>query len=123
MHPNTRRIYVANRKPNGIFAICRFSHLATVTTSTEPKQANLINVDNAHKLVRKYAVTDASDNDSKPLGDLLDNGNTIRSAWTDSAYRSEATEAGLQALRTIRRIAQNTIRLSIACFRTSPVPT
>jgi transposase, IS5 family len=58
---------------------------------------NPINVDNAHQLIRKYTVTDASVHDSKPLPDLLDKGNTSRSLWADSAYRSEATEALLKA--------------------------
>jgi len=56
-----------------------------------------VNVDNAHKLVRKYAVTDASVHDSRALGDLLDSGNTGRDLWADSAYRSEAVEEQLKA--------------------------
>jgi IS5 family transposase len=56
---------------------------------------NHVNVDNAHKLVRKYVVTDASVHISKPLAKLLDKGNTSRSVWADSAYRSETTEADL----------------------------
>lgn len=58
---------------------------------------NHVNVDNAHKLVRKYVVTDASVHDSQPLAKLLDNGNTSRSVWADSAYRSETAEADLKA--------------------------
>jgi IS5 family transposase len=58
---------------------------------------NHVNVDNAHKLVRQYTVTDASVHDSQALGDLLDSSNTSRSVWADSAYRSEATEADLKA--------------------------
>jgi IS5 family transposase len=58
---------------------------------------NHVNVDNAHKLVRQYTVTDASVHDSQALGDLLDSRNTSRSVWADSAYRSEATEADLKA--------------------------
>lgn len=58
---------------------------------------NHVNVDNAHKLVRKYTVTAASVHDSQELEGLLDRGNTNRSVWADSAYRSEATEADLKA--------------------------
>jgi len=57
---------------------------------------NHVNVDNAHKLIRKYTVTDASVHDSKQLDNLLDHGNTSRSVWADSAYRSEAAEAALK---------------------------
>lgn len=58
---------------------------------------NHVNVDNAHKLIRKYAVTSASVHDSQKLEGLLDTGNTRRSVWADSAYRSEQTEAHLKA--------------------------
>jgi IS5 family transposase len=58
---------------------------------------NHVNVDNAHKLIRKYAVTDASIHDSQALNDLLDSGNTSRAVWADSAYRSETAEASLKA--------------------------
>lgn len=57
---------------------------------------NHVNVDNAHKLIRKYAVTDASVHDSQRLETLLDAGNTSRAVWADSAYRSEAAEADLK---------------------------
>jgi transposase, IS5 family len=42
---------------------------------------NHVNVDNAHNLVRKYCVTDASVHDSQALGDVLDRGNTSRKLW------------------------------------------
>lgn len=47
--------------------------------------------------MRKYAATDASVHDSQALNGLLDSGNTSRDVWADSAYRSEATEAGFTA--------------------------
>jgi IS5 family transposase len=34
------------------------------------------------------------------LNELLDNANTCRCVWADSAYRSEAVEADLQANKT-----------------------
>jgi IS5 family transposase len=44
-----------------------------------------VNVDNAHKLVRKYTVTDASVHGKQKLDDLLDSGNTSCAIWGDSA--------------------------------------
>jgi len=35
-----------------------------------------VNVDRRHKLIRRYTVTDASVHDSRPLEDVLDDGNT-----------------------------------------------
>jgi len=58
---------------------------------------NHVNVDNQHKLVRKYAVTPASVHDSQPLDELLDADNTSRALWADSAYRAKAQEARLRA--------------------------
>lgn len=37
--------------------------------------------------------------DSQKLDDLLDEGNSSKALWADSAYRSEAQEARLQAKR------------------------
>jgi hypothetical protein len=71
---------------------------------------NHVNVDNDHKLVRKYVVTDASVHDSKPLAKLLDNGNTSRSVWADSAYRSETTKTDLNAKGYRRPIHRKGIR-------------
>jgi IS5 family transposase len=56
---------------------------------------NHINVDKAHKLIRRYAVTDASVHDSQMFDALLDEENGDRSIWADSAYRSEAREQQL----------------------------
>jgi IS5 family transposase len=58
---------------------------------------NHLNIDNAHKLVWKYAVTDTSIDDVKRLNELPDTGNISYSVWADSAYRSEATEEALKA--------------------------
>jgi IS5 family transposase len=71
---------------------------------------NHVNVDNAHKLIRKYAVTDASVHDSQPLETLLDAGNTNRSVWADSAYRSEAAEVSLKAQGYRSRIHRKGVR-------------
>jgi len=50
---------------------------------------NHISVDTKHKLIRDYAVTDESVHDSRVFGELLDETNTSRDVWADSAYRSE----------------------------------
>jgi IS5 family transposase len=71
---------------------------------------NHVNVDNAHKLIRKYTVTDASVHDSQRLETLLDAGNTSRSVWADSAYRSEAAEANLKAQGYRSRIHRKGVR-------------
>jgi len=58
---------------------------------------NHINIDKEHKLIRRYAVTDASVHDSQLFDGLLDEENSGRSVWADSAYRSEAREEQLRA--------------------------
>ena len=57
---------------------------------------NHINVDKEHKLIRRYAVTDASVHDSQVFDVVLDEENSGRSVWADSAYRSEAREEQLR---------------------------
>ncbi|HPR05784.1 MAG TPA: transposase [Denitromonas sp.] len=49
-----------------------------------------------HKLIRRYAVTDASVHDSQVFDQVLDNENSGRSIWADSAYRPEAREEQLR---------------------------
>ena len=58
---------------------------------------NHIGVDRTHKLIRRYASTEASVHDSQKLDDVLDKSNTGRDVWADSAYRSAETEAKLEA--------------------------
>jgi transposase, IS5 family len=57
---------------------------------------NHANVDNKHKLIRKYNVTDASVHDSQELDNVLDPNNDSQEIWADSAYRSEEQEARLK---------------------------
>ena len=57
---------------------------------------NHVQVDNQHKLIRDYAVTDASVHDSNVFEELLDKSNTSKDVWADSAYRSEEKEAWLK---------------------------
>ena len=72
---------------------------------------NHIGVDRKHKLIRRYAETDASVHDSQKLDDVLDKSNTGSEVWADSAYRSAEIEAKLAAKgytsRVHRRAARN----------------
>jgi len=56
---------------------------------------NHISVDQRHKLVRRYSVTDAARHDSVELESVLDTSNTCSKVWADSAYRSAQTEDNL----------------------------
>jgi len=67
---------------------------------------NHISIDKEHKLIRRYAVTDASVHDSQVFDELLDKENSGRSVWADSAYRSEAREERLRELGYKSRIHQ-----------------
>jgi len=49
---------------------------------------NHIQVDVKYKLIRKYAVTDAATHDSRVFEKLLDDRNSSKDVWADSAYRS-----------------------------------
>ena len=57
---------------------------------------NHISVDNQHKLIRHFEVTDASVHDSQIFDILLDPDNSSGDVWADSAYRSEEKEQQLQ---------------------------
>ena len=50
---------------------------------------NHIDVDVKHKLIRSWSVTDAAVHESQVFEELLDEGNSSRDIWADSAYRSE----------------------------------
>lgn len=52
---------------------------------------NHIQVDAKNKLIREYAVTEASKHDSQVFEELLDEDNSSRDVWADSAYRSQQT--------------------------------
>ena len=56
-----------------------------------------VKADRTHKLIRRYAVTDAAVHDSRKLNGLLHRGNASQDVFGDSAYRSVATEATLKA--------------------------
>lgn len=57
---------------------------------------NHISVDRRHKIIRTFAVTSAQVHDSQVLAELLDESNTHRTVWADSAYRSAAHETLLK---------------------------
>ena len=57
---------------------------------------NHVDVDRRHKLVRRYHVSDAAEQDSQVLDDILDGDNTALGVWADSAYRSAEIEASLK---------------------------
>jgi len=50
---------------------------------------NHINIDVKNKFIRDYAVTDAATHDSQVFAELLDDANTNRDVFADSAYRSK----------------------------------
>ena len=70
-----------------------------------------MDVDKAHKLIRKWDATDASPHDSQKLDDVLDPTNTSKEVWADSAYRSAEIEQRLKEKgyrsRIHRRAARN----------------
>jgi IS5 family transposase len=72
---------------------------------------NHIGVDKLHKIIRKWAATDASPHDSQQLDDILDASNTGSQVWADSAYHSAEIEQKLKARglksRIHRRAARN----------------
>jgi transposase, IS5 family len=57
---------------------------------------NHVNVDVKHKLIRTYAVTDASVHESNVFNELLEENNTSAAVYADSAYRSEESIERLQ---------------------------
>jgi IS5 family transposase len=57
---------------------------------------NHVNVDVKHKIIRAYAVTDASVHDSNVFDELLEESNTSAEVYADSAYRSKESIELLQ---------------------------
>jgi IS5 family transposase len=71
---------------------------------------NHIGVDKSHKIIRKWDATDASVHDSQKLEQLLDETNTGKEVWADSAYRSAEIEARLAAKGLKSRIHRRGVR-------------
>ena len=59
---------------------------------------NHVSTDRRHKLVRRYAVTDAATHDSRVIAEVLDPKNTAAGVWADKAYRSQEIEDLLERL-------------------------
>jgi len=60
---------------------------------------NHVSVDVKYKLIRGYAVTDAAVHDSQVFEELLDEHNSSRDVYADSAYRSEESMKRLEELK------------------------
>ena len=71
---------------------------------------NYVNADARHKLIRQYEVTDASVHDSQQFDGLVNQSNTSRDVYADSAYRSAETERKLRARGLRSRIHQRASR-------------
>jgi IS5 family transposase len=56
-----------------------------------------VNVDRRHRLIRRFAVTDAARHDGAQLTGLLNPDAFDSRVWADSAYRSAANEAAIAA--------------------------
>ena len=65
---------------------------------------NHVNVDQKHKLIRRYHVTDAAVHDSQAVDRLLTRCNTGSGVWADAAYRSAEIEATLKARKLTSHI-------------------
>src|SRR5262245_13253759 len=57
---------------------------------------NHVSVDRKHKIIRRYAETDASVHESQKLEEILDKSKHSNEVWADSAYRSAETQAKLK---------------------------
>jgi IS5 family transposase len=57
---------------------------------------NHIDIDVEHKLIRDYEVTDAATHDSNVFEELLDENNSSKDVWADSAYGSADTREALE---------------------------
>lgn len=57
---------------------------------------NHVGIDKAHKVIRTWDTTDASVHDSQKFEAVLDDANTGKEVYADSAYRSSETEKMLE---------------------------
>lgn len=58
---------------------------------------NHVDIDVEHKLIRNFEVTDAATHDSNVFEELLDENNSSKDVWADSAYRSADKREALEA--------------------------
>lgn len=71
---------------------------------------NHVNVDKTHKLIRQSTITDAAVHASQVLEAILLPAEAGRDVWADSAYRSAAIEAHLNATGLRSKIPRNGYR-------------
>jgi len=71
---------------------------------------NHVGIDKAHKIIRKWDVSDAAVHDSQKLDAVLDRANTGRTVWADSAYRSGDIEEKLATLGLMSRVHHKGVR-------------
>jgi IS5 family transposase len=71
---------------------------------------NHVNVDVKGKLIREYSVTPASVHDSQEFETILDNDNTGKGVWADSAYRSDEMEKILKKCKLKSHIHRKSYR-------------
>lgn len=71
---------------------------------------NHITIDVDYGFIRQYVITDASVHDSQVLTQLLDDLNTGKGVWADSAYRSAGIEWLLQLLNWTSHIHERPYR-------------
>jgi len=57
---------------------------------------NHVDIDVEHKLIRNFEVTDAATHDSNVFEELLDENNSSKDVWADSAYGSADKRAALE---------------------------
>ena len=66
---------------------------------------NHVSIDRRHGLIRRWLATDAAAYEGARLREgLLDRSNTASTVWADTAYRSKANEAFLEAQGLVSRI-------------------
>lgn len=66
---------------------------------------NHVSIDRRHGLIRRWLATDAAAYEGARLREgLLDRSNTASTVWADTAYRSKANEAFLEAQGFVSRI-------------------
>lgn len=99
-------MYIKLTRFYGVFAPNSEYH-ARVTPSKWSREAqHAINVDEDHKLIRRYAVTDASVPNSRLFDELLDEENSGRSIRAYPSYRSEPREKMVRARSYQSRVHQ-----------------
>jgi transposase, IS5 family len=77
---------------------------ATAPKPHNTREENHVRIARKHKIIRRYAETDASVHDSQKLDEILNKSNSSSVVWADSASRSAEMEAKLKERGYKRRI-------------------